>query len=305
MNYFNTFFNIIKEICEEEKIEYNIISNNWIMVLTKNNVTKCLWGYRFPLNDHAIGLIMDDKYAFYDYCILKKIPVIEHKILWNPNSFLGINTLETIHEYFKKYNEEVVIKPNNGTEGDGVYHITSKEDLDKYSRELFQNNFSISICPFYNIENEYRVVVLDGVVKLIFEKVKPVVIGNGKSSISDLLKELNPYYFNKIKFDNSYNRVLKENEIFQYDWRFNLSKGAIARIINDKELIKKLSDYAIDASHKLNLKFVSIDIVNINNKLKLMEVNSGVCINKACNFIDKDYKITKEIYRDAIKKMFQ
>lgn len=295
---------MIKEICEEENIEYNLISKDWVMILTKNGISKCISGYKFPLNDHALGSVIDDKYAFYDLCKYKKLPIIEHNILFNLSSNLGNDTYYLLDKYFKEYGEDVVIKPNIGTEGNDVYHITSKEELKKIVNELFKTNFSISICPFYQIDNEYRVVVLNNEIKLIFEKNKPVVIGDGIKTIKELLIDLNPYYFNKINLDK-YNKVLNKNELFEYDWRFNLSKGATARVVTDKSLYDELSNFALDVCKKIDGKFLSIDIIKCNNKYYLMEANSGVCINKVCNFLNDGRKVAKEIYREAIKSMFQ
>lgn len=298
------FRKIIEEICREEKIEYNLISKDWIMALTKNNITKCISGYRFPLNDHAIGSVIDDKYALYDLCKLLSLPIIEHKLLFTPNSKLGNNTLELIDKYFEEYNKDVVIKPNNGSEGIGVFHIKNREELLEKTQELFKSNFSISICPFYEIESEYRVVILDNEVKLIFEKVKPVVIGNGINTLRELLNDLNPYYFQNKLMEKKYDVILNSGEIYEYDWRFNLSNGATAKLVSDNNLKKELSKLALNVTNKINAKFVSVDIIKSNNQFYLIEVNSGVCINKVCNFIDKDFKITKEIYRSAINKMF-
>ena len=298
------FRKLIEEICKEENIKYNLISKDWIMVLTKNGVTRCISGYRFPLNDHAIGSVIDDKYALYDLCKLLSLPIIEHKLLFNPNSKLGINTLKLIDKYFEEYNKDVVIKPNNGSEGIGVFHINSRDELLEKANELFKTNFSISICPFYKIDKEYRVVVLDNEVKLIFEKTKPVVVGDGINTIRDLLKRLNPYYFQNKLTDRKYNTILTNGQIYEYDWRFNLSNGATAKLVEDNDLKQTLTELALDITNKINAKFVSVDIIRSNNKLYLIEVNSGVCINKVCNFIDKDFKITKEIYRSAIKKIF-
>lgn len=296
---------LIEEICNEEMIDYKLISEGWVMVLTKNNITKCISGYRFPLNDHALGSVIDDKYAFYDLCKLKKLPIIEHNILFNPNSKLGSNTNDLLKKYFTEYHDNVVIKPNLGTEGTNVYHITNYSDLLKITNELFKNNFSISICPFYKIDNEYRVVVLNDKIKLIFEKSKPVVIGDGKSSIKELLINLNPYYFTKINFSKEYDIILKNGEQYEYDWRFNLSKGATAELVENNDLYQKLSDIALNATKTINAKFVSVDIIKCQNKFYLIEMNSGVCINKVCDFIDKDLKMVKEIYREAILEMFK
>ena len=298
------FKKIIEEICHEENIKYNLISKDWIIALTKNNVTKCISGYRFPLNEHAIGSVIDDKFALYELCKLLNLPIINHKVLFNPNSKLGSNTLELMNNYFEEYNKDVVIKPNNGSEGIGVFHIKDRKELIEKSNELFKSNFSISICPFYNIDSEYRIIVLDNEVKLIFEKIKPVVTGNGKSTLRELLNNLNPYYFQNKLTEKEYDIILNKEETYEYDWRFNLSNGATAKMVIDVDLKKLLSDLALDIVKKINARFVSVDIIKSNNKLYLIEVNSGVCINKVCNFIDKDFKVTKEIYRSAINKMF-
>lgn len=296
---------LIEQICSEENIKFDLISKDWVMALTKDNTTKCISGYRFPLNDHALGSIIDDKYALYDLCKIKCLPIIEHNILFNPNSKLGNNTFELIKKYFEEYNKDVVLKPNTGTEGTDVYHITDYANLITVANKLFESNFSISICPFYKIDNEYRVVVLNNKVKLIFEKNKPIVIGNGKNTIKELLIELNPYYFKEKDLSNEDNIILDNGEIYEYDWRFNLSKGATAKLVSDNLLYEKLSNIALDICNKINAKFISVDIIKCNNSFYLIEANSGVCINKVCNFIDKDLKIVKEIYREAILEMFK
>ena len=299
------FRKLIEEICIEENIDYKLISKEWVMVLSKNNIIKYIFGYKFSLNNHAIGNIVDDKYALYELCKIKNLPIIEHNILFSPNNNLGYNSNSLIEKYFLKYNEDVVVKPNNGTEGENVYHIKNKEELLNITNNLFKTNYSISICPFYNIEKEYRVVVLNGEVELIYEKNKPIVIGDGKKSIKELLIDLNPYYFKNIKFNKDYERILSKNESFMYDWRFNLSKGATAKLVKDKDLYNKLSEIAVNICNKIDVNFVTVDIIKSNNDYYLMEINSGVHIEKVSNFIDKDFKIAKKIYKKAILEMFK
>lgn len=293
---------LIKEICKEENIDYKLLSKEWIIALTKGNITKYIVGYNFPLNDHSIGSIIDDKYAFYELCKMFNLPIIEHKILFNYNTLYGKDTLKLIDNYFESFNRNVVIKPNNGSRGIGVKHITNKEDLLNNIDKLFVDNFSISICPFYNIDSEYRVVVLDREVKLVFEKIKPIVYGNGIHTIKELLIKLNYDYFKDKELNKEYDIILDKGNIFEYDWRFNLSNGATAKIVNDKLLLKRLSDLALLVTDKINAKFVTVDIIKSNNNYYLIELNSGVCINKVCNFIDKN--IAKDIYSQAIHKMF-
>jgi len=73
---------IIKEICNELNIKYTYLSKNWIIRLEKDNIIKYLSGNKFDLNGHALGNLIDDKYAFYDTLKNLNIPVCEHKIFY-------------------------------------------------------------------------------------------------------------------------------------------------------------------------------------------------------------------------------
>ena len=142
----------------------------------------------------------------------------------------------------------------------------------------------------------------------IYKKVKPIIIGDGEKTIKELLKDFNNSYFSKeenLKNENiDINYIPKKNEKIEYEWRFNLSKGAIIEDVNDeekKELIK-LVNKVIDV---IDLDFVSIDIVKLeNNEFKIMEINSGVMMENLINLKEDGEKIAKSIYEIAIQKMF-
>ena len=57
-------------------------------------------------------------------------------------------------DYFNKHNK-IVLKSNTGTCGRGVYKIEDVNQINETLDKLFKNNFSISMCPFYDIEDEY------------------------------------------------------------------------------------------------------------------------------------------------------
>ena len=205
------------------------------------------------------------------------------------------------------FEKNVVIKPNNGTCGNNVIHTNNIEELNKEYKKIIEKNHSICICPFYDIKNEYRVIYLKEK-QYIYKKVKPIIIGDGEKTIKELLKDFNNSYFSKeenLKNENiDINYIPKKNEKIEYEWRFNLSKGAIIEDVNDeekKELIK-LVNKVIDV---IDLDFVSIDIVKLeNNEFKIMEINSGVMMENLINLKEDGEKIAKSIYEIAIQKMF-
>lgn len=300
------FDKIIKEICVELDIKYNYLSKDWIIRLEKDGIVRFLAGNKFDLNPHALGLVMDDKYAFYDIVSNLGIPACEHRIFYRPGNGCeyakGCNSYLDIYRCFDEYKKDVVVKINNGSLGIDVYHVKDKERLKEIVDKLFIKNYSISICPYYKIKNEYRVIVLDKEIKLIYKKIRPVVYGDGVSSINTLLRRFNSYYF---KDKNVSEEILDKEIEYVYDWHFNLSKGSIASMDIDKVLRKRLEDIARETASKMGIVFASIDIIEEDNgELRVLEANSGVTIDKAINFIDNGYEVAKNIYKDATKMMF-
>ena len=305
----NNFKELIKQICNENDIKYKLLSKDWVIMLEKDGKNRYICGNKFDLNGHGIGLITDDKFALYEVLKEKGIPVIEHKIVYNKNNqsdyAIACNTHEYVKDYFLKQNQNIVIKPNNGMCGNDVFNVTDINEIDEILDKLFIKNFSISICPFYNIKHEYRIVMLDGESKLVYRKYLPTVIGDGKKTIRELLLEFNNDYFQDKLQDSKYDRILSKYEKFQYGWKFNLSQGATAKRLEDEELCKKLINLAKQVCRETNLKFANVDIIETtNNDLLVLEVNSGVTINKYVSLNPDEYKTVKEIYTCAIEKLF-
>lgn len=294
----NNFLSIIKEICEELNIKFKTISKNWISILEKDNNIRYIIGYKFDINGNGISRIMDDKYAFYELVKLYNFSVIEHNIIFKDYDKSKIKNL------FYKYNQNVVVKINTGTCGTDVFNINLLDDLYKTIDDLFKNNYSLSLCPYINIKNEYRVIILKDKVLLIYGKEKPVVHGDGKSSIEDLLIKFNPTFFKKRK--NLSKNILKINAKYEYDWKFNLSRGAMPFLNIDNKLAKKLEYNALIIAKKLNLEFCSLDfIVDDKDNLLLMESNSGVMMDNFMKIVPNGKIIAKNIYKKAIIEMFK
>ena len=266
---------IIKQIALENNLSYEVLSCDLIIKLTKDNKIRYINGYKFGLNSHSLGLILDDKYATYELLNSLNIKVCKHHILFRPNNHnsyaKNYNSFKYCYDLFLKYNKNVILKVNNGTCGDGVYHVTTKNKLKK----------------IYN----------------------SVVIGNGKDKLIDLLKEFNINYFsnkNNLKKKINYNKILKNNEEFIYDFKFNLSKGSIINEDILKETKTIVSKMAKDVSKKINLGFGSIDIIKtIDDKYYVLEINSGVMIENYIKLTTDGVKKAKKVYEEAVLEMFK
>lgn len=304
-----TSFDVIFDVCKEEKIKYQLLSKDWVIKLNKNDKTKYVLGYKFDNNSHALGKIFDDKYAM--YCLLKSfdLPVIEHNIIYkedNENEYAnGCKGYKYLNKLFKKYKSNVVIKVNNGSCGIGVFHSDNYDDLKQEYDRLISSRLSLSVCPFYDIKNEYRAIFVDNKLKLLYKKIKPVVVGDGKSTIKELLCKFNNNFFKDYNEENR-DIVLKNGEKFEFGWKFNLSKGSISSMeIEDSDKIK-IEEILNKINEKIELNFCSVDIVKTTqNKFLIMEINSGVMMNNFINQHSNGYAIAKDIYKCAILNMFK
>ena len=296
----DSFNEMIKKIGEELKIKITLLSDGWTKVLEKDGLIHYITGYSFDLNNHAIGNILDDKGLFYELLKYKNIPIIEHYVIFN-----NYNKSDIIN-YFNKHNKEIVVKANISNAGKDVYKVNNLNKLFEIIDSLLLKQYSISLCPYYHIKNEYRVIILNGEVRNIFGKIKPKVIGNGKKSVLELAKEYSDYYIiHEEKIDNP-NYIPKLNEQIELSFKFNLSSGAkiFTNIPND--LKNKISNLALSVSNLLDITFASIDIVYTEeNELIVIEANNGVTMNNYILQSKNGEQIAYNIYKDAIKLMFQ
>lgn len=290
---------IIKEIAKELNMKITFLSNNWIIMLEKNNQIKYISGYKFDLNTQASSLSIDDKYAMYEILKNKNIPVITHHLMYSNTNKEPYANLSLIHKYFYKYNSNIVIKDNTGSCGRNVYHITNVHDIDKIIQEISKKVNSIVICPFYEILDEYRIIILNGKPKIIYKKERPIVYGDGIHYISYLLKQFNPNYQYKIEKDY----ILPKNEKYTYTWLHNLSNGSKINFnVTNKEYLISL---AKQTANILNIKFGSIDIIKTDKKYMILECNSGIMMNNLINQLPNGIALAKEIYKEAIISMFK
>ena len=198
---------------------------------------------------------------------------------------------------------EVVIKKNVGSGGLGIYRASSEEKMKEKIYKLLQQNFSIAICPFYQIAHEYRLVVVGGKIKLIYEKIRPEVVGDGNSTIAQLIERDNL----KVKLDESVepNEILKNGERKLLNWKHNLGQGSTASIINDLKLKQRLEKMAEKVFKIFDLSCGAIDIVDIGGELKVLELNSGVMMEKFSKMGQEYYSISKNVYSEIIKENFK
>ena len=300
---------IIHEICMEKNIDYKELSNGYIVELKKEKKVRHLMGHLFDLNPQAAGNIVNDKYATFSVLKHNAVPVIEHEIVFNPSirkDYMSESDLwNKVTQYFNENKQEIVIKPSKGNNGNHVYLCKNFSQVENAIVQCFKEGPTVVLCPFYSSFAEYRTFYLDGECLFTFKKMKPFVVGDGLSTLQELIDKTSYTIPENSLKDLSLSSIPKGNEKIELVWKFNLSGGAVAEFLEDTALEKEIHKIVKEASHYLNIRFATVDVLHtVNGGLKILEVNSGICMEKLISQIDSGYQIAKNIYGKAIDKMF-
>jgi len=301
---------IIKDLSEELEFQVDFLCFGWLLCLKKYDERKYILGYDWELNTSTSQLIAKDKSACYEVLNANKIPTVEHKLYLGPQrqSQIGQNgNWSLILTYAKENNYKIICKANMGTGGNDVFKINNQLELETIVHKLFLKYDSVCLCPTYDISREFRVIILDNTPQLIYEKIRPNITGNGKSTVLELIQKkysslnIEDFYLSGVNLLS----ILDYNITLELSWKHNLGKGAKPYIVTDSKLLDKLTEIAINAAKVININFTSVDIVEYNKKLFVMEINSGVMMEFFAKESIENYNIAKDIYKKAIIKMLE
>lgn len=296
---------IIEEICNEKGIELTDISYGWITILKKGDIQKTLINNNFYLNTRNSVELANDKYATYELLNYNKIPIIKHNVLFN-ETFMPEYSYVNDNYNILKNDDKVVIKANDSSQGKDVYVCETQERKMKIVNHLMKTQEAVIVCPYKDIEFEYRLIYLYGEVVYIYKKEKPYVIGDGVKNVKQLIdKDLE--YLNEPLPNLDFDYIPKVGEKIIVGWKHNLSNRAIPRIIDERDFYyDSIKSITLEVGKVMNLNFASIDVVVAKDQeVYVMEVNSNVTITKFCELVENGYEIGKQIYSKVIDKMFE
>ena len=157
-----------------------------------------------------------------------------------------------------------------------------------------------------NIINEYRTIYCFGEPLLIYKKIRPYVVGDGKHTLSELAASAfgGDMDIADARLDRSY--VPSLGEEVTISWKHNLGQGAEAEVIDkDSEIYGRIVALAKKAAECVNVNFASIDIIDTAEGLKILEINSGIMMENFSSYDEQNYSIAKSIYKRAIDKYFE
>lgn len=245
---FNTYY--LTKACEKLGLSYKIFDHNSNFVQVNNDPTLTFVNYRTPFNNEVVSKICLDKE--FSYKLLNSIISMPKTLgFFKPNCSPQnrvYRKYKTQEEIIEKINQEftypLIIKRNNGKQGRHVYLVKNQTEaisaLSKiFNNRIKHNDFVALAQEYLEIKTEFRVVIFNKKIELIYQKVSPD----------------KPFDFKLIS-------PLHRPE-------------AEALLITDKEIKKELQQFINPIFKKLDIGFGGLDVVKTkNNKLWLLELNS-------------------------------
>lgn len=311
-NYVSNFAKMILEICKEEGIHCTPLSDYWAFQLQYDHTTNYIYGYQFGLNSAVSHSICSDKSTASQVLSLHHIPNVEHVCCMSPLTMEYASPFGNWDVILKmlETHKQIVCKDNHGTGGNHVFLVSSSLEAENASQIIFSTADSMAVSPYIAVDAEYRVILLDGEVKLFYTKIRPHLIGNGKSTLAELyvnyITEHQNFTLTLSKnFTQHANRILEKGEIFPLQWKHNLGQGASALLLEAGPDTLPILTLAKETVQALDIRFASVDIVKSQNGYQVLEVNSGVMMEYFSGESHISRTLSKNIYREALLKMMK
>ena len=262
------FHKILHELAKENGYKLTRIIDS-VYEFKKGNKSVYIKGKNFGQNTSLSSALSKNKAETFEILRRNKIKTVPHYEIYQPAfyAYFGDQTKRNrarINAVIKKEKLPLVLKPAEGNKSRDVSLNHTKRQLNKRIKDLFVYERELVLCPFRKIEHEYRCVVLNNKVELIFDKNKKEYTRRGKL----IFGGMNP-------------KILEKSE----------------------KPYKKLETTSKRVAKILKLEFATVDIIETEAEgLEVLEVNSNVCLGHFGNRNKTHYEIAKNIYQKALKK---
>ncbi|CAG0991714.1 hypothetical protein PHYC_02334 [Phycisphaerales bacterium] len=309
---------LLRELAGERGIAVESLGEGWILRLTRGGVVRYVHGYAFDLNTAATHAIACDKAATSEVLRAAGIARVEHRLFLHPDLAPFVKhpgNWRGMLEFFEACGRDAVVKDNTGTGGRDVHRARSALELEAGCLTLFERGHDVALSPFVEIEEETRLVMLEGRCEAAYSKVRPSVTGDGARTVLELLAERVTRggmtaewsrFLGSLGAEGA--AVLRERPgagvVRLLNWRHNLGQGASVLMEDAGSAgMRSRVELAKCAGAALNLVFGSVDVVRVGGREMVLEVNSGVMM-EAIAGAPGGRDLARRVYGRAVELMF-
>ena len=229
--------------------------------------------------------------------------------------------IDAAFEYASTLGLPVIVKPNSGSQGSKVELVHTRKGFYKALRAIFKSD-RVALVQRYITGNDYRLVVLDKEVVSAYQRIPLNVIGDGKSTIAQLLQKKQKKFIatsrdTQIKNDDP--RIIhklqqqklsmtsiagKKVRVFLLD-NANLSTGGDSVDVT-KNVHPEFKKLAIKLTRDMGLRLCGVDLMiagTIQDKPKdywILEINSAPGLDHYAKIGIEQEKIVEDLYLNVL-----
>ncbi len=244
--------------------------------------------------------------------------------LWGKAIGSPRRNIDAAYRHARKIGFPVIVKPNSGSQGVGVALVHNKREFYKAVRIVFKNDKIVLVQKPVS-GKDYRIVVLDQKVISAYERIPLNVVGNGKSSIEQLLKAKqkqfvassrdtriktgDPRIATKLKHQGlTFQSVPTVGQkIFLLD-NANLSTGGDSIDVTGK-IHPEFKKLAVKLTHDMGLRLCGVDLMiegDISEKPAtywVLEINSAPGLDHYAKIGKAQEKVVEDLYLEVLKHL--
>ena len=286
---------------------------DWVVRLTDRAGHRVgMYGYSFDANPSAVALICDDKVATADLLGRVGLPMVPHELVIEPSfaSWVGQNSVgERLDQIIDRFGWPLVVKPNDGTGGANVQRAAERSAAESALTAILARHRGAAVGPWREVTAEHRVVVVDGAAPLIYRKDRPNVVGDGRSAVVELVApsvvagDVTPDVV-RDWLDTHDPTLLAHvpvaGEVTHLGLRHNLGAGSSPVLVRPGPEAESLAALGLGAAAELGAVFCSVDIVDSSAGREVLEVNSGVMLERLAAESSEWWARAESVYEAAL-----
>ena len=233
--------------------------------------------------------------------------------------------IDAAYRHAVKLGFPVIVKPNSGSQGVGVALVHNKREFYRAVRSVFKHDRIVLVQKPVR-GKDYRIVVLDNKIISAYERIPLSVVGDGKSTIKQLLKAKQKQFVassrdTQIKTDDprivvklkhqglNLQSVLSAGQRVYLLDNANLSTGGDSVDVT-KEVHPEFKKLAVNITLDMGLRLCGVDLMvecgDISQKPAVywvLEINSAPGLDHYAKIGKAQEQIVEDLYLQVLKHM--
>jgi glutathione synthase/RimK-type ligase-like ATP-grasp enzyme len=322
---------LLREAAGQLGLRLEAFCGDWVVrLIHPDGRTRLVWGYHFDLNPSAGAHVAKDKAATFEVLRAAGVASVEHRLFLRADleGYVGSEgSWQRLLAALAEFGGDAVLKPTEGSGGAGVTRVQSPRELEAAAGTLWQRHHAICLSPYHEVQREVRHILLDGEPRIIYEKRIDAVVGDGRSTLGELLLE---------KLDDprrwadlipsaarrygalSWDHVPAAGQRLPLAWKHNL-RSARARVLEKPDAVSL--HLARRAAEALGLRLCAVDVIEgVRSRVDLagrgaadstatpdpvvLEVNAGLMLERYVEQVEGGWETGLKLTREVLERMF-